>query len=278
VTAARIEARNDRLVAWHRDRVLYEYVFRPRLPVELAPRPYFHPVRSLGGTIVTEHQPADHRWHLGLAYSWPVVNELNFWGGPSFRREQGYIQLANNGEIAHAELRDGMEALCWIDPAGSLVAREERYIGAPVVHGDAWLMTLSTEIENRLAGPLRVGSPTTEGRPMAGYAGLAWRGPNTLHGAAVILEDGAVRGDAMGLRSRWLAVAADEVTVAFADESGARPPARWFVRTDPYVLVSASPLFDESITLAPGERLRLRHRLLVADGRWDAAHLDAALS
>ena len=125
---------------------------------------------------MTEHQPADHRWHLGLAYSWPVVNELNFWGGPSFRREHGYAQLANNGEIAHADIRDDTETLNWIDPAGSLVAREERHIGAPVVHGDAWMMTLSTEIENRLAGPLRLGSPTTEGRPMAGYAGLAWRG------------------------------------------------------------------------------------------------------
>lgn len=113
---------------------------------------------------------------------------------------------------------------------------------------------------------------------MAGYAGLAWRGPHALRGVAVILENGPVRGEAMGMRSRWLAVAAGEVTVALADASGAQPPARWFVRTDPYVLVSASPLFDESITLAPGERLRLRHRVLVADGRWDAARLNAALA
>src|SRR5262249_61375765 len=68
---------------------------------ELAPRPYFHPVQTLGGVTVTDHQPSDHRWHLGLAYSWPVVAEWNLWGGPTFVRDRGYVDLENHGEIRH---------------------------------------------------------------------------------------------------------------------------------------------------------------------------------
>jgi hypothetical protein len=73
----------------------------------------------------------------------------------------------------------------------------------------------------------------------------------------------------MGSRSRWLALAGGGVTVAVAEHSG-NPgvPNRWFVRTDVYPLVASSPVFDHYLSLEPGGLLRLRHRLLVADGLW----------
>src|SRR5690606_31274082 len=42
-----------------------EYVTSPDLPLTAAPRPYLHPVRTLGGAVVTEIRPADHPHHLG---------------------------------------------------------------------------------------------------------------------------------------------------------------------------------------------------------------------
>ncbi len=41
----------------------------------------------------------------------------------------------------------------------------------------SWALTWSTAVTNRRAEPLRFGSPTTHGRPDAGYTGLFWRGP-----------------------------------------------------------------------------------------------------
>jgi Methane oxygenase PmoA len=274
--AAEIEERSDRLVARAGDRVLFEYVFVPKLPPVLSPRPYFHPVRTLGGVVVTDHQPADHRWHLGITYSWPVVNGLNFWGGPTFVRGQGYQQLDNNGQTRHLDWSGREEYLEWLDPAGAAIAVERRRLGVPEVAADAvsWSLDLETEIENSGSQVLRFSSPTTEGRPMAGYAGLAWRGPEPLRDAAVLLEDPSDGGDPMGRRSRWLALAGAAATVALAERPG-NPgvPNRWFVRTDVYPLVASSPVFDRYLEVEPGGLLRLRHRLLVADGLWSGERL-----
>jgi methane monooxygenase PmoA-like len=273
---AALEELPDRLVARHGDRVLFEYVFRPELARVLAPRPYFHPVRTLAGVEVTDHQPADHAWHLGLSHAWPVVDEWNFWGGPTYVRDRGYVALENHGEIRHLGWEGMREELEWLDPDGERVAVDRRVVGVPDVDPEkaAWFLELETDVE--CTGPrwLRLGSPTTEGRPLAGYAGLAWRGPDALRGAEVVLEDGPAAGDPMGRRSRWLALAGAGVTVAlFEDPGNPGVPNRWFVRTAEYALVTSSPLFDRELVLAPGERLRLRHRLLFADGAWDASRL-----
>ncbi len=294
---AEIERQADRLVARAGDRLLFEYVFSPGLPKVLAPRPYFHPVRTLGGVVVTDHQPADHRWHLGIAYSWPVVHGrqegspvgrarqslraahppgLNFWGGPTFVRGRGYQQLENNGRTVHQEWSRDTERLEWLDPDDRRIAVEQRRLGLPeVAEGEgSWSLELDTEIENSGQQVLRFGSPTTEGRPMAGYAGLAWRGAEALRDAAVLLEGPADEGDPMGRRSRWLALAGGGATVAIVEHPG-NPgvPNRWFVRTEEYALVASSPVFDRYLELEPGEKLRLRHRLLVADGVWSAERL-----
>jgi len=123
---AEIEKQTDRLGARARDSVLFEYVFAPELAPVLSPRPYFHPVRTLGGVVITDHQPSDHRWHLGITYSWPVVNGLNFWGGPTFVRGQGYQQLDNNGQTRHLDWNGREEHLEWLDPAGAPIAVERR--------------------------------------------------------------------------------------------------------------------------------------------------------
>lgn len=306
MAAAELEELADRLVARAGDLVLFEYVFRPRLPPELSPRPYFHPVRTLGGIVVTDHQPADHRWHLGISYAWPVVNPgtavfpggLNFWGGPTFVRGKGYQQLDNNGQTRHLDWNGREERLEWLDPKGARVAVERRRLGVPegAPDGASWSFDLETEIENSRPEVLRFGSPTTEGRPLAGYAGLSWRGPESLRWAAVLLEgkptpvglpqpvpvpedrwDAAAQ-EEMGSRARWLALAGGGATVGLAEHPG-NPgvPNRWFVRTDVYPLVASSPVFDRYLEVEPGGTLRLRHRLLVADGEWSGERLAGEL-
>ena len=57
--AERLELFSELGVSWAvplmvADQVVAEYVTRPDLPITAAPRPYLHPVRTLGGTVVTE--------------------------------------------------------------------------------------------------------------------------------------------------------------------------------------------------------------------------------
>ncbi|MDE3074348.1 MAG: PmoA family protein, partial [Chloroflexota bacterium] len=276
---AHFETHAGRVTCRSGDRTLFEYVFEPSLPGELSPRPYFHPVRTLAGVLVTAHQPPDHPWHLGLAYSWPVVDEWNLWGGPSYRAGQGYVSLADHGRIRHVAWDGASERLEWLDGSDRPLAAERRSIrGAGVDRSSqAWWLDLECEIHNPGDRPLRLGSPTTEGRPLAGYAGLAWRGPDALGGATIVLDGGPQTGDAMGRRSRWLGYVGGGVTVAFFEHPvNPRVPNRWFVRTEPYPAVSSSPVFDEPLLLDPGGRLTLAHRLLFADGAWDAQMLGRA--
>ena len=54
------------------------------------PRPYLHPVRTLGGVVVSATHPSDHDWHTGVGMAIPDVNGTNFWGGGTYVHGRGY--------------------------------------------------------------------------------------------------------------------------------------------------------------------------------------------
>jgi len=45
-----------------------------------AGKPYLHPVSLPDGTVATDHRPADHKWHLGVWFTFNKLNGVNFWG------------------------------------------------------------------------------------------------------------------------------------------------------------------------------------------------------
>ena len=123
----RTEERDDRVLVIDDGVVLAEYVHRPTDVQLESPRPYFSPIRTLGGEVVSLFRPHDHVWHKGIAWSLPVVGDENFWGGPTFVSGQGYVQLPNNGTQAHREFDERSDAavgarlverLDWVTEAG----------------------------------------------------------------------------------------------------------------------------------------------------------------
>lgn len=91
------------------------------------PKPYLHPLRTLGGAPLTAYRPWDHRWHKGLQLTWTHVSGENFWGGPTYRRDSGYVQLDNVGRMRHDAFTEVVDAgpavsfaeqLTWITRAG----------------------------------------------------------------------------------------------------------------------------------------------------------------
>src|SRR3981081_4570977 len=180
---------------WRGDR-LFRYVYRPWEPQVESPRPYLHPVRTLGGELASLYRPHDHVWHKGIAWSlWPVSDE-NFWGGPSYLRDRGYQQLPNNGSMRHerfdlVELRDGVlrldERLGWGTQGGQtwIWGRPRRAAPAPPALA-AWRFSFLAGMRNTSGDSISFGSPTTRGRDNAGYSGLMWRGPRSFSGGLVI--------------------------------------------------------------------------------------------
>src|SRR4051794_17724355 len=77
------------------------YTYKPTDSQYESPRPFFHPLTTLGGDEVTISRPWDHVWHKGLSWALPNVGRHNFWGGATYTRATEYANLDNNGAMTH---------------------------------------------------------------------------------------------------------------------------------------------------------------------------------
>jgi Methane oxygenase PmoA len=266
---------------------LFRYVWEPTEPDLESPRPYLHPIRTLAGDEVSLYRPHDHVWHKGIAWSLCEVGGMNFWGGPTYRRDRGYVQLHNNGRMRHdrfieVAVRDGAlridEDLTWTTEQGEIWIAEQRRIAVSVHQGDAaWRLSFATRMRNVSGQAIPIGSPTTQGRDNAGYSGLFWRGPRSFSGGTVITEKGPAGEELMGSRAPWLGYvgrhdgSGRDSTLIFADNpANFCFPCEWFVRTSLFACVCPAPFFSTEYDLPDGESLALSFGVIVADGARDA--------
>ncbi len=272
---------------------LFRYVYEPDMPAMESPKPYFHPLCTLAGNELTIYRPHDHVWHKGLQMTCAHLSGQNFWGGPTYVNGQGYVQLNNNGRIQHERWRelhiendqvDLREQLRWITASGETWIKEQRRICVSEINpaGGYWCLDFEFRLENVRNAPLVFGSPTTQGRPMAGYGGLFWRGPRAFTGGQLLAAGGLEGPQIMGRRAPWLAYigmhdgSADYSTLVFIDQPGnVSYPNKWFVRNDPFAAVSFAFSFDEEYVLAPGDDLALAYRIVIADGAWGREQIEA---
>ncbi|GHC79287.1 hypothetical protein GCM10007079_17300 [Nocardiopsis terrae] len=279
----RIVRDEDALTVLVGDVGIARYVTRPEAPAVEAPKPYLHPLRTLSGAPLTGYRPWDHRWHKGLQMTWSHVSGQNFWGGPTFVRGRDYQWLDNVGSMRHEgfDTLTGQggevtvtESLTWVSSVGERWVEETRsHRFHSVDHGRGlWALDFSTSLTNRRGRALELGSPTTHGRPNAGYTGLFWRGPRSWTGGAVTSATGRTGADVMGTEADWIAFSGQHdgidggaTVIAYAGTSSGAVPVRWFVRSEPFPVFCPSPAFAEEITLAPGDTLGLNHRLVFVD-------------
>ncbi|MEU5909716.1 PmoA family protein [Micromonospora sp. NPDC047527] len=273
------------------------YVVDPALDARHGPRPYLHPVRTLGGTVVTDALPADHVWHLGASLAVQDVNGSNLWGGRTYVRDVGYTWRDDHGVIAHTgfteRAADRLEhRLEWRDPHGAVLLTERRRLTAvPLTAGgplggdgeltgegppgglSAWRLEMDYTLTAPAGQDVRLGSPATNGRPGgAGYGGFFWRAvstePASVFSASATGEE-AVNGSA----EPWVALRGTgpdgrAYTLVF---SGLGDGDRWFTRTAMYPGVGVAFAFDHPVTIAAGAKRRGRHRVVIADGALDRA-------
>jgi hypothetical protein len=282
---------HDSLELHYQGQTLFRYVYEPNdAPME-SPRPYFHPLRTLRGNEVTLFRPYDHLWHKGLSMTASNLSGQNFWGGRSYVRDTGYVQLDNNGRIQHCSWQElscddavhCVERLKWITSDGTRWLDEERQIVVSEIDpaGMYWSLDLVFRLVNSARHPLVFGSPTTEGRPTAGYGGLFWRGPRSFLHGKILAAEGMEGPEIMGKASPWLAFTGwhdgndEQSTLLFIDQpSNPRFPTKWFVRNSPYACVSCSFMFDEAYTLQPNEAVVLAYRIVLGSGEWPRAKLE----
>jgi hypothetical protein len=268
------------------------YEYAPDVPAFESPKPYLHPVRTLSGGLVTGYRPNDHRWHKGIQMTLTDVSGQNFWGGNTYVHGTGYVPLDNVGSVRHDSFAvidltpDDLtldEELSWLTSTGETWIAEHRRLrvhGVDVERG-TWVLDAVVELCNVRGAELRLGSPTTNGRPNAGYTGFFWRGPRAFIGGGIHTPDGGGP-EAMGTSSPWLAFTGEHddvdggatLLVIAGTSSHGRPT--WFVRTEPFPGVAPSPAFAEAIALPPQDVLRLHHRIVIADRIWPREEIERA--
>jgi hypothetical protein len=237
------------------------YVVAPEMDIRLGPRPYLHPVRTLGGVTVTDAFPFDHPWHLGASLTVPYVNGFNLWGGRSCVPDEGYIWRDDHGRIVHEDWDPAdVERLRWEDGAGRLLLRESRRITAsPARLG--WSLSFGYDLTAPPGADVVLGSPATSGYPGAGgYGGFFWRaGPGEARAFTAAGPD-----QVQGSAEPWVAMSVGGAyTLVF---TGLRGDDRWFVRTTGYAGVCAALAYDKPLTVAAGSTLSREIHVLVADG------------
>jgi hypothetical protein len=276
----------------HRDDgLLFRFIYEPHTREDESPKPYFHPLQTLSGNLVSIFRPHDHVWHAGLQMTMAQLSGQNFWGGPTYVRDKGYVQLPINGRIRHLgwqaiDCTSNVfldERLAWITSEQETIIEERRTMKVDDLDVGVgyWSLDCSFALQNVTGRALRFGSPTTEGRPLAGYGGLFWRGPRSFAGGMVLAPE--IEGpDCMGKASPWLAYvgrhdgSGDTSTLLFIDHpENPRYPTKWFVRNDPYAVVSYAFAFDEELVLTSAQTLSLRYRTVIIDGIWSRERIAA---
>jgi len=266
-------------------RTVATYVDGADLDPVLAPRPHLHPVRTLGGRVVSDAVPADHRWHLGVGVAVQDVDGGNFWGGRTYLRGSGYTWREDHGRIAHDgfDSRDASgftERLRWVAAGGEVVLHERRTVVARRwvdSASDGWELELVTELGNATPRTVRLGSPATNGRTGAGYGGLFWRlPPATEPDVRAGGTDGEAAGeDAVhGLVAPWVTWTErgpDPFTLALVGTDPATAADPWFVRVGGYPGIGSQLAAVDPVPVPSRGTVSRGWCVLVADGPLDRA-------
>jgi predicted dehydrogenase len=252
-----------------------------------SPRPYLHPVRSLGGVVVSATHPADHDWHTGLGMAIPDVNGTNFWGGGTYAPDRGYTLLDDHGVVSGGPVQqepDGFRhQLDWLGKGGQLELVEQRTVRWSAQASDLWRLTFTSTLTAER--PVELGSPGSKGRVGGGYGGFFWRLPRCEDVDVFTLE---ARGEAAvhGSVAPWVAWSADfgagpgtsgPATIIVASADAVRNAEPWFVRVSGYPGLGSALAWDRPLRLSPGQPLERRFDIWVAYGRLDSDGVVAAI-
>jgi hypothetical protein len=256
-----------------------------------AVKPYLHPLRSASGKIVTRRYPMeevagesrDHVHHRGLWFGHGDVNGYDFWVNEASEEgaKKGRIVLAKAIALESGEKSGRIAAqFNWLDTEGRPLLRESRTM---IFYSDPAERTIDLDIDLVAVGKVTFGD-TKEGT-------FAIRVARELEEPAGVLTNAeGSRGESKvwGKRSDWAdysgEIAGEKLGIAILDHpANPRHPAYWHARGYGLFAVNIFGVHefendktkDGSLTLANGEHLRFRYRVIIHSGDAASAHIAA---
>ncbi|MAG94660.1 MAG: hypothetical protein CMJ48_13075, partial [Planctomycetaceae bacterium] len=237
------------------------------------PKPCFHPLATLDGTVLTDFRPSDHIWHRAAWFSLKEIDNLNYWeedreGVSAGRNKTIDVKIETRAEFsAVIRLKQSYHP-----PGEPEVLGEERMIrvSAPDEDGS---YTLDWQHLFTSRKPISVGAS-------ARYAGLSLRLQKQLLNWSFLNSQGQSEAAKVhGANARWLtykgplASGGSGLTV-FDHPTNPRFPIKWFiVKGMPYF--SPAFVFDGPMRLAKDGQLALFYRMKVHGSEPRAKSLEA---
>ena len=255
-------------------------------------KPYFHPLRTVSGHDLTWFRPDDHPWHLGLWFSWKLINGLNYWETDAKAGLcEGTTELTDVKISKHDDF--SATVICQISyhpPQKPAVLTETRTLTIRPPQADGtysidWHAAFSAGDQPVTLD--RTKPPSQGGPAWGGYAGLSLRSAKTQTQRVTLDSTGwqnSAKLMGWGKPADWMDLSGlvDEPTktaaglTIFDHPSSLRHPTPWYINMDgTFGCIIPAPLFAEPLKLKPQEQFTLFYRLLVHDGPADAARLNA---
>jgi len=252
-------------------------------------KPYLHPLRAPSGTYVTRMWPMekvaeeagiaspDHPHQRGVWFAHERVNGLDFWNNEASytNLNRGKIVLAKLSEVTSGKERGTIAATFdWTDLAGHKVLTESRRM---TFYGNGKARTIDFDITLTAAD-----GPVTFGDAKDGAFGIRMRPVlQEVNGTGHITNADGLQGERQvwGKPSNWCdysgTLNGEKVGIAILDHpENPRHPVRWHARG--YGLFAANPFGlraftgdktqNGSLTVAAGQSIRFRYRVIVHEG------------
>ncbi len=228
---------------------------------------------------ITDDSPPDHIWHRSLWYACGDLNGVDF-----------YLENGGEGRTVHERFPvvfsgpvfgGFRQQLSWIAPNGKRMLKDERRFTMYRRKGVERVFDIEATF-TALDEPATFGQTNENALPLIRVADLI----DEWDGGQITLEGGIIGGtDGVGKRAKWADCSGPLIRkpgkepewwgIAMLDHpSNRNHPNAWFARS--YGPLGTNlPFFDGPLTLQPGDSWRLRHRIVVHDGRADVSKLES---
>lgn len=239
---------------------------------------YIHPLLDGFGNVVTEDFPADHPHHRGLFWGWPEVTvdgkTVSTWlldgARPEFER---IIVMEHDKDVAVVGLQNA-----WIlEETGAAFVMEDVLFTLYASSLQERVLDVALRFRNVSTGPVSLHGASTDGK---GYGGLTLRPDAANKPFQFFSARGAEPEDAFTVPSPWVDISYQlprtsrygGVAIFQHPSNPDYPHDGWMLRH--YGLLVASWPGTSTATLAPGEAIELRYRILIHGGAGSDVNLD----
>jgi len=258
-----------------RELPLWRYVYGGKA------KPFFHPLCTPAGHVLSMFEPHDHPWHRGLWFTIKYINGENFWEENDEPRGTQHTILPPTVTPTVEGKLSVFSRQQWLRPhGGGIVFEEQRQfdylsLGESAYALDFLFILTPTQ-------PLKL--DRTVYTTWGGYGGLTFRGNRNWPQTRLLFSDGSTSDRPTGIFADWADLSGkidggpnQTAGLAIFDHpSNIRHPTPWYGGTGPGHYINAAFLFHEPLELPAHQPLTLRYRVLVHDGIWEKDQLAAA--